>query len=54
MKTILTSLLVGGLLTTLTLAQQPPRVLGRRGLVVNNSENPAPQTHTPATPNLIA
>jgi len=54
MKTILTSLLVGGLLTTLTLAQQPPRALGRRGLVVNNSESGAPQTHTPATPNLIA
>ena len=51
--TILTSVLVGSLLATLALAQQPSRVLGPRGLVVNNLEGRAPQTHTPTTPNLM-
>jgi hypothetical protein len=52
MKTILTSVLVGSLLTTLALAQQPSRDFGRRGLTYN-PERRAPQTHTPATPNLM-
>lgn len=47
MKTILTSVLVGSLLTTLTLAQQPSRVLGPRGSVINNPERHASQTHMP-------
>jgi outer membrane protein assembly factor BamB len=53
MRTILTSLLVGSLLTTLALAQQPSRDFGRRGLA-NNLERRTAQTTTPATPNLMA
>jgi hypothetical protein len=45
MKIILTAFWVSSLLTTLALAQQPARVLGPRGSVVNNPERGAPQTH---------
>lgn len=53
MKTILTSFLVGSLLTTLALAQEPSHDFGRRGLV-NNLERRTAQTATPDTPNLMA
>jgi len=52
MKTILTSVLVGSLLTTFAVAQQPSRILGRRG-VINNPERRAAQTPAPATPSLM-
>ena len=53
MKTILTSVLVGSLLTTLALAQQPSQGFGWRGWV-HNIERRRAQTATPATPNLMA
>ena len=53
MKTILTSVLVGSLLTTLALAQQPSHGFGRRELV-HNLERRTSQTANPATPNLMA
>jgi len=52
MKTILTSVLVCGLLATLAPAQQPSRVLGRRG-VIHNPERRAAQTAAPAIPSLM-
>jgi hypothetical protein len=53
MKTILTSVLVGGLLTTVAFAQQPSRAFGRRGLAYK-PELRTPQTATRAnTPNLM-
>src|SRR6516165_1181320 len=51
--TILTSVLVGSLLTTLALAQQPSQGFGWRGWV-HNIERRRAQTATPATPNLMA
>ena len=53
MKTILTSVLVGSLLTTVALAQQPSGDSGRRGLAYN-LERRRPQTARPASPNLMA
>lgn len=53
MKTILTSFLVGSLLTTLALAQQPSPDFGRRGLV-KNLERRTAQAAAPDTPNLMA
>ena len=52
MKTILTSILVGSLLTTVALAQEPSRGFGRRGFV-HNGEPQTAQTAPPAIP-LIA
>lgn len=43
MKTILTSVLVGSLLTTLAVAEQPSRFAGRRGFA-HNPERPTVQT----------
>lgn len=51
MKTILTSVLVGSLLTTLALAQQPSRRPWRE--LAHNPDRRAAQTATPATPNLM-
>jgi hypothetical protein len=53
MKTILTSFLVGSLLTTIGVAQQPSQDLGRRGLG-NNLPRRTAQTATPGAPNLMA
>ena len=53
MKTILTSVLVGSLLTTLALAQQPSQGFGWHGWV-HKLEPRRAQTATPATPNLMA
>src|SRR5215469_14309212 len=50
--TILTSVLVGSLLTTLATAQQPSSVLGRRG-VINKPERQPAQTTARATPKLM-
>ena len=50
--TILTLVLVGSLLTTLATAQQPSRVLGRRG-VINKPERRPAQTTARATPKLM-
>ena len=53
MKTILTSVLMGSLLTTLALAQQPSlSSLGRRGFINNPARRTAP-TGPPATPSLM-
>ncbi|HLJ14924.1 MAG TPA: hypothetical protein VKV15_10545 [Bryobacteraceae bacterium] len=52
MKTILTSVLVGSLLTTLAPAQQSSLVLGRRGLI-NNPERRTAESAEPAIPNLM-
>jgi len=52
MKTILTSVLVGSLLTTFALAQQPSRGFAERRLAYN-PERRTPQNATPATPNLM-
>ncbi|MBV8729619.1 MAG: hypothetical protein JO336_07400 [Acidobacteriia bacterium] len=49
MKTILTSVLVGSLLTALALAQEPSRVSGPRGVLANNPERHGPPTHRSAT-----
>ena len=54
MKTILTSVLAGSLLATLALAQQPSRVWGRRGPILNSPEPQATQTDTPARHKLMA
>jgi hypothetical protein len=53
MKAILTSFLVGGLLTTLALPQQPSPDFGGRRLVNNHKRQPA-QTDTPANPSVMA
>ena len=52
MKTILTTVLVGSLLTTFAVAEQPSRFAGRRGFA-HNPERRTAQTSTPATPNLM-
>src|SRR4051812_48796220 len=52
MKTILTSVLVGGLVTALAVAEQPSRIAGRRGLAYN-PERRTPQTSGPGAANLM-
>jgi hypothetical protein len=52
MKTILTSVLVGGLLTTFAVAQQPSHIFGRPG-VMNSVEQRESQTPAAATPSLM-
>ncbi len=52
MKTILTSVLVGSLLTTLAPAQQPLGLLGRRG-VINNRARRTAETAAPSNPSLM-
>src|SRR5215831_9218670 len=52
MKTSLTSVLVGSLLTTLAVAQQPSRFAGRRGFVYNPERRTA-QTFAPGAASLM-
>src|SRR5450759_4654121 len=52
MKTILTSVLVGSLLTTLAVAQQPSRLAGRRGFAYNPERRTA-QTSEPGAASLL-
>lgn len=52
MKTILTSVLVGGLLTALSFAKQPSRDFGRRGLD-HNHERRRPEPTRANAPNLM-
>ena len=52
MKTILTSLLVGSLLTTLAVAEQPSRFAGRRGFAYNPERRTA-QTSAPGAASLM-
>ena len=52
MKTIVTSVLVGSLLTTLAAAQQPSRFVGRRGFA-NNLERRTAETSAPAAASLM-
>ena len=52
MKTILTSVLVGSLLTTLAVAQQPSRFAGRRGFAYNPERRTA-QTSAPGAARLM-
>src|SRR5579859_4407541 len=52
MKTILTSVLVGSLLTTLAVADQPSR-FARRSRFAYNPERRTAQASTPAAPNLM-